>query len=1043
MNSSFFIERPVFSAVISILIVLVGGIAIVSLPIEQYPDITPPMVKITASYPGANSTTVTEALATPLEQEINGSPGMIYMESTSSNSGGLSISVTFDVGVDPDMAAVDVQNRVKLAESRLPAEVLQSGIVVEKQAPSQLMTVALTSSDPKYDEIYLSNYATINLINVIKRIPGVGRVSNMGSRYYAMMIWVSPEKLANYGLTVSDLSSAIKDQNRESAAGELGIQPMDDIDVTMPIITQGRLEDAIQFENIIIRTDDNGAVVRMKDVARVNLESNSYRYESGLDGGNAAMLGVFLLPGANALEVSSQVRGAMETVSKSFPRGLDYSVPFDLTNYIKESISGVYQTLFEAILLVIIVVFFSLQTWRSTIIPVIVVPISLIGTFAVMLVFGFSLNILTLLGLILAIGIVVDDAIVVVENVERIMEEDSLSAREASHKAMKELSGALVSTSLVLSAVFVPVSFLGGITGALFRQFSVTIAVSVLISTIIALTLTPALTAILLKPKAKDKAWIFKKIDDILDKTTNGYVLIIEMFFKNHKRVFLGFGLIFIMIIGLVKLLPTSFIPQEDQGFFLVEVEMPAGTTLPRTAKVVERVQKYFHKRNGVAHVQTYNGASPRIGGNEANSTLTIILDPWGDRSDDDQSLEQIIEDAKLEFNTYPEAILHIFKPPVIPGLGMAGGFEFKLQNKGGNSWKSLVDATDTLLLKTEVKKELENVNTSLQTDIPQLYFDLDREKAKFLGIPLADIFQNVKAFLGSMYVNDFNMFNLVYKVYIQADEEFRKYPSDLDLFYIKTESNTMVPISALGKTSFTTGPGSITRFNMFTTSTITGSSASGYSSGDAMLEMEKIVSELPEGIGYEWSGMSYQEKKASGQLGPIMILVLLFVFLFLAAQYESWSVPIAVLLTLPIAIFGAFLGVWVMGMENDIYFQIGLVTLIGLAAKNAILIVEFAKEKHESGTELVEAAIYASKLRFRPIVMTSLAFILGMIPMVIASGAGSAARKSIGTGVFFGMLVATSLGITLIPFLYVYVIKFSIKIEKFFSKLSFKSKSE
>ncbi|MCY1720843.1 multidrug efflux RND transporter permease subunit [Prolixibacteraceae bacterium Z1-6] len=1023
MKPGFFIERPVFSSVISILIVLVGCLGLLFLPIDQYPKITPPVVRISGSYPGASAVTVAEAVSTPIEQELNGTPGMIYMESSSSNSGGVSVNVTFDVGVNADLAAIEIQNRVKLAESRLPAEVVQNGLKVEKQSSSQLMTICLVSDESKFDEIYLSNFATINVLDVLRRIPGVGRVSNRGSRYYAMRIWVQPDKLASFGLTVKDLQDALKDQNRESAAGELGLQPMNDLDVTLPISTKGRLETVSDFEQIVIRAANDGTIIRMRDVADVSLESSSYSQESAINGGNTAMLAIYLLPGSNAVDVADAVKEAMAEISQNFPEGLDYLIPFDMTSYIKASINEVYKTLFQALLLVVLVVFLSLQNWRSTLIPLIAVPISLIGTFGFMLALGFSLNILTLLGLILSIGIVVDDAIVVVEAVIQIMHDEKLNAREATHKAMKNLSGALITTSLVLAAVFVPVSFLSGITGELYRQFSVTIVVSVLISTLVALTLSPAMCAIILKPE-QGSNFVFQKINNWLDAGNNKYTGFISKAIKNPKRMMAGFGMILILIFILARVIPTSFIPEEDQGFFVVEVELNEGATLERTRLVTNKVVEYFVNHPAVDYVQSIAGTSPRVGTNQSRAELTVTLKPWDERSKD-MSLQSVIDEAREVLHAVPEARFYFNKPPVIPGLGTSGGIELQLQAKSGASLENLVDATDTLMYYASQHSGLNNVSSSLQAEIPQLFFDVNRDRVKMLGVPLADVFSTMKAFLGSVYVNDFNMFNRIYKVYIQADKPYRANQNKLGLFYVRGSDGAMIPLTAVGETSYSTGPGSIKRYNMFSSTIIRGTPASGYSSGEAMNILEDIIKEkLPDNIGYDWSGLSYQEKKAGGQTGYVMALVFLFVFLFLAAQYESWLVPVAVLLSLPVAALGAFAGIWVFGLDNNIYFQIGLVTLIGLAAKNAILIVEFAKVEVDKGVDVVEAALQAGRLRFRPIVMTSLAFILGMLPMVLASGPGSAGRHSIGTGVFFGMLVAISVGIVLVPFFFVLTYK-------------------
>ena len=1027
MKSDFFIDRPIFS----IVIVIVGVLGLFLLPIDQYPQIVPPVVKVSASYPGASAQTVTQAVATPIEQELNGTPGMLYMESTNSNSGSFSATITFDISTDPDLAAVEIQNRVKQAEARLPAEVVQNGISVEKQASSRLMTVTLRSNDPKFDEIYLSNYATLNVLDMLRRVKGVGSVSNVGSRYYAMQIWVQPDRLANLGLTVDDLQKALKDQNRESAAGVLGQQPISDIDITTPIIAQGRLSSVGEFEDIVIRANPDGSLIRLRDVARISLEAQSYNTESGINGGNAAVLNINMLPGANAMEVAESVKKEMEEISRNFPEGITYEIPFDMTSYISQSINEVYHTLFEALILVILVVFLSLQNWRATLIPVIAVPISLIGTFGIMLAFGFSLNMMTLLGLILAIGIVVDDAIVVVENVERIMNEEHLSPYEATKKAMQGLGSAIIATSLVLCAVFVPVSFLAGITGQLYRQFTITIAVSVLISTLVALTLSPAMCALLLKPDSgKKKNKLFRYINLWLARGNRLYEKLIRKGLKHARRVVAAFGISLIAIWVLNEIVPQSFMPQEDQGYFTVELELPEGATLERTRHITERAMNYLMSREDVEYVLNVTGSSPRVGTNQSRSQLTVILKPWEDRKS--SNLRDIMEEIREELKKYPESKIYLSTPPVIPGLGSSGGFEMVLEARSDASYADLQRAADTLLYYASQRKEISGLSSSIQNDIPQLYFDVDRDKAQMLGVKIADIFSTLKTFTGSIYVNDFNMFNRIYRVYIQAEAPYRAHKDNLGLFFVKGSNNAMIPITALGTTSYTTGPGTIRRFNMFTSTTISGEAAPGYSSGQAMAILEEIASKhLPKNIGIEWSGLSYQEKHVSGQTAYILALALLFVFLFLAAQYESWSIPIAVILSLPIAGVGAYLGNWICGLENNIYFQIGLVMLVGLVAKNAILIVEFAKDEVEKGNNAVDAVIKAAHLRFRPIVMTSLAFILGMLPLVFASGPGSASRQGIGTGVFFGMIVAITVGIIFVPLLFVWVYKLKSKIMK------------
>lgn len=1024
MKRNFFLDHPVFSIVISIVITILGAIGLAMLPVDQYPRIVPPVVKVSASYPGADALTVTQAVATPIEQELNGTPGMIYMSSSSSNSGGFSALVTFDIGVDPELAAVDVQNRVKKAESRLPAEVVQNGISVEKETANKLMTITLLSSDPKFDEIYLSNYATLNVLDPLRRVPGVGSIRNVGSRYYAMQIFVMPDKLADMGLTVKDIQDALKDQNRESAAGVLGQAPMEGVDLTVPIIARGRLSSVAEFEDIVIRANAGGSIIRLRDVARVSLEASSYSTESGINGGNAAVLEINMLPGSNAMDVANQVKETMAEISRGFPEGLHYEIPFDMTTYISESIHHVYRTFFEALLLVILVVFLSLQNWRATLIPVIAVPISLIGTFGVMLIFGFSLNMLTLLGLILAIGIVVDDAIVVVENVDRIMEKDRVSPAEATRRAMGGLGSALIAMSLVLCAVFVPVSFLPGITGQLYRQFTITIAVSVIISTVVALTLSPVMCAKILRaPSHKRKRRIFRLINYWLARGNRFYCRMVGRSVRHPRRMIAAFGLALVAIYVGNALLPTSFMSPEDQGYFTVELELPEGSTIERTRQVTDRAVSFLMADKDVEYVQSVTGSSPRSGTNQAHSTLTVILKPASERGNN--SLRELRERVQAELSEYPEANVYFFTPAIIPGLGTSGGFEMVLEARADATYADLAAAVDTLKEYAAQCPEFAGLSTSMQSDIPQLFFDVDRDKARLQGIPMSDIFSTMKAFTGSVYVNDFNMFNRIYRVYIQAEAPYRKNRTNLNLFYLRGNGGAMVPVTSLGTTRYTSGPGTVARFNMFNSATVSGEAARGYSTGQAMNKLEQIVKEhLPQNIGVEWAGLSYQQKHNAGNTGAVLALAFLFVFLFLAALYESWTVPLAVILSLPVAGVGAYAGIAICGLENNIYFQIGLVMLVGLVAKNAILIVEFAKEEVDKGVEALSAALTAARLRFRPIVMTSLAFMLGLLPLVFATGPGSAARRDIGTGVFFGMLVAITVGIVFVPFFFVIINK-------------------
>lgn len=1022
MKNNFFLSHPVFAIVLSLVIVIVGAIGLALLPVDQYPQIVPPVVRVSASYPGADAVTVTQAVATPIEQEINGTPGMIYMNSTSSNSGGFNALITFDIDTDPELAAVDVQNRIKKAESRLPAEVVQNGISVAKETSTRLMTITLMSSDPKYDEVYLSNYATLNVVDMLRRIEGVGSVSSVGSRYYAMQLWLMPDKLADLGLTVKDIQNALKDQNRESAAGVIGQTPAEDIDVTMPIVARGRLSGVSEFEDIVLRADASGSIIRLRDVARVSLEASSYATESGINSGNAAVLNVTMLPGANAMEVAENVRKAMEEISASFPAGISYQIPFDMTTYISESIHHVYRTFFEALLLVILVVYLSLQNWRATLIPVIAVPISLIGTFGVMLVFGFSLNLLTLLGLILAIGIVVDDAIVVVENVDRIMNKEHLPPLEATRKAMSNLGSALIGMSLVLCAVFIPVSFLPGITGQLYRQFTITIAVSVIISTVVALTLSPVMCARLLRPASgRRRPKFFRLINLWLSRGNRFYGRRIAGALRFPRRMIALFGVALAGIYILNRTVPMSFMSPEDQGYFTVELALPEGATIERTRRVTERAMAFLESDPDVRYVLNVTGSSPRVGTNQAHSTLTVILKPWGERSGGD--IDDVRRRVLREFRAYAESDVHVSSPPIIPGLGSSGGFEMVLEARGETTYAQLQAAVDSILTHAASVPSLAGVAASVQPDIPQLYFDVDRDKTRLLGVDVSDVFSTMKALSGSQYINDFNMYNRIYRVYMQADAPYRGTRADLNLYFVRGRDGVMIPITALGKSRYTTGPGTMSRFNMFSAITITGEAAQGYSSGEAMEDIEMLAREyLGDNIGVEWSGLSYQQKHESGNTGLVLALAFLFVFLVLAALYESWSVPVAVILSLPVAGLGAYLGIWLCGLENNVFFQIGLVMLVGLVAKNAILIVEFAKEGVDRGMPPAAAARNAAALRFRPIVMTSLAFMLGLLPLLFASGPGSAARRDIGTGVFFGMLVAITAGIVFVPFFFVLV---------------------
>ena len=1031
MKADFFIDRPVFSTVLSIIIVIVGFIGLALLPVDQYPQIVPPVVRISASYPGADAQTVTQAVATPIEQELNGTPGMIYMESSSSNSGGFSATVTFDISTDPDLAAVDIQNRLKKAEARLPAEVVQNGISVEKQAASKLMTITLLSSDPKFDEIYLSNYATLNVLDMLRRVPGVGSVSNVGSRYYAMQIWVMPDKLADLGLTVKDLQTALKDQNRESAAGVLGQAPMNGIDVTIPITAQGRLSSVSEFEDIVVRANPDGSIIRLKDVAHISLEASSYNTESGINGGNAAVLNINMLPGANAMEVAALVKAAMEEISHNFPEGIGYEIPFDMTTYISESIHHVYQTLFEALLLVILVVFLSLQSWRATIIPIVAVPISLIGTFGVMLVFGFSLNMLTLLGLILAIGIVVDDAIVVLENVERHIS-DGLPPRKATAKAMQEVTGPVIAIVLVLCAVFIPVAFTGGMAGRMYQQFAITIAVSVVISGAVALTFTPALCALLLKPGHGEPNVFFRKFNGWFEGLTGKYVSIVKLLLRRSLLAVGLFVLVLVGIGGVFERVPGGLVPDEDQGYLIALMTMPDGAAISRTSAVVEKLDKAIMADPLVADVMSFSGMDAVSGAAKTNvATFFFTLKPWGERkAPGDSSFDLARKLYGMGFGLEQGSFI-AFNPPPISGMSNTGGFEMWLQDRNGRGSVELSDVAQKLAEAANKRPELQGVSTSFTVNAPQLFVELDREKARTLGVNVSDVFQTMQATFGSSYINDFNLYGRTFRVYTQSEKDYRARPEDLAEVYVRNKQDEMIPLTALINVKPTSGPQTVERFNNFQAAKFMGNPATGYSSGQAMTAMEEVAKEvLPDGYTIAWSGSSYQEKLVSSGGSLVFVLALVMVFLILAAQYESWSLPLTVLTAVPFGVLGAITAIWLRGISNDVYFQVALVTLIGLSAKNAILIVEFAVEQYRNeGKDAVHAAEEAARLRFRPIVMTSLAFILGCVPLAVSTGAGAASRHAIGTSVIGGMLVATLVAPLFVPFFFRWIMRASEKL--------------
>ena len=1024
----FFIDRPVFAIVIALVIIIAGGLSILALPIAQYPNITPPTIQVSVTYPGADAETVAQSIAIPIEEQVNGAEGMIYMSSTCTNDGRYSLVCTFEVGRDPDMANVDINNRVNKAMAKLPADAVNQGISIKKQSPNMLMVISVYSPDKTYDEIFLSNYANNQMVDAIARTSGVGSTQLVGQRDYAMRIWVDPEKLSKLGLIADDLIRVVNDQNVLAPAGSVGQPPATSGNQFQYIVkAKGRLQTVEEFENMIVRSQGDGTVLRMKDVARVELAAYSYSSMGRLSGMPATLILIYQDPSANALKTADQLRKLLGEMKQSMPPGLDYEITLDTTDFVKTSIEEVLLTLRDAIVLVIIVVFVFLGSLRATFIPMLSVPVSLVGTFALFAPLGFSINTLTLFGIVLAVGIVVDDAIVVVEAVQKHIE-DGHDPKEATKKAMDDVQGPVIAIALVLCAVFVPVAFMGGITGQLYRQFALTLSVSVLFSAITALTLTPALCTMILKPHSKKKSlmsYFNGAFNFVFGKATDAYVWSV----KKILRLSIIFILLLFCIWGgagyLLEKLPTGFVPNEDQGYFFIAVTLPDGASLDRTDALSKRSEEFIMKIPGVKRVVTMGGLN--IINNTFNSntyTVVIALDPWDERKTKEKSIKTIMMKAKTELDSYPEATAMVVLPPPIPGLGSSGGIQFELQDKSSHTPEELDKVTQDFMAELRKRPELMMVYSGYRTSLPQIDLELDRDKASNLGISISSIFRSLQVFLGGYPVNDFNIFDRTYKVMIQAEAKFRGTAQSIDKIYVRTSSGEMVPISTLATIKETSGPSLIQRYNMYRNSEIIGVGKTQYSSGQVMKAVEETAAKhLPQGYGYEWSGTSYQEKAAGSSQSIIFILALVFVFLFLAAQYESWAVPFSVLFGLPIGVFGAFYAMFLLGVDNNVYAQIGLVMLLGLAAKNAILIVEFAKERYEKeGMSLFDATVEGSRLRLRPILMTSFAFILGVVPLVIASGAGAASRHSLGTAVFGGMIFATSLGIFFIPLLYLVV---------------------
>ena len=1027
MLSEFFINRPIFASVISIVIVLAGLITIPMLPVEKTPDITPPTVVVGATYPGANAEVVAETVATPIEEAINGVDNMLYLSSSCNDNGRMETTVTFEVGTDIDMATVLVQNRVATVEAKLPEEVKRLGVTTQKQSSNITLVASLVSPDGRYDEIYMSNYITLHIKDVLVRVPGVGGIMALGSKDFAMRLWLDPDKLKARSLTTEDVLAAVREQNIQVAAGQIGSMPsLENQKFQYTIKTLGRLSSPQEFENIVLKAAPNGQVLKLKDVARVELGAEAYYWSVRLNGKPSVAMGVFQTPGANALMVAEGVGKALEELSKDFPEGLEYHIPYNPTTFISESIREVLITLLFTVFLVILSVYIFLEDWRATLVPSITIPVSLIGTFAVMLALGMSINTLTMFGLVLVIGIVVDDAIVVVENVSRIIEEEKLPAKDAAIKAMRQVTGPIIATTLVLLAVFVPTVIMGGITGRLYLQFGVTISIAVVFSTINALTLSPALCALLLRPRSEHGNRLAKLFDRFMKSSTNNYVQVVRSVIRKSAFAMLIFAAMTVASLMILKKLPTGFIPDEDEGSFFVNVRLPDGATLNRTRQVLNQVGQVLESTPGVKDYVSVAGFSMLDGAIVPNGGICFVnLEPWSKRQASSLHVTQILQGVQMRLFGISDAFCLAFSPPAIHGLGHTGGFELRLQDRGGTGLAALENTANELLFKANSSPILKQMNSTFRATVPQLYVDIDRVKAKSMGVPLSTIFDTLETCLGSAYVNDFNLFGRTFKVMAQADKDFRATADNIGRLEVRNMQGRMLPLRTLLTVRDIIGPQFVTHYNLYPSTTITGSPNPGFSTGQAIAEIERLCKEtLPAGIGYEWSGMTYQEIRAGNQAPKIFMIAALFAFLFLAAQYESWSTPLAIVFAVPLALLGAVTFTWARHYDNNIYTQIGIVLLIGLATKTAILLVEFAKAHHEEGHGIEESAIVAARLRFRPILMTALSTLIGTVPLVIATGAGAVARRALGTAVFGGMLFATILGVLMIPVFYVVVQK-------------------
>ena len=1027
MLSVFFIKRPIFAMVISLLIVLAGVVSIFILPIQEYPDVSPPTVMVSAQYVGADAFTVEESVTRPLEDRINGVQGMIYMDSSSTSSGTSSIRVYFEPGYNLDIAAVDVQNKVSIATPQLPAEVRQQGVVVDKQSPTIVCFIAMTG-DERYDEGFLSNYVTINVLDSLRRIPGVGKAENMGEKKYSMRIWLDPDRLKSLGISPNEVISAVQSQNRQAALGRLGAPPtFDDQQVQFTLTTDSQLEDVREFEEIVIRQRQDGTLVYLRDVSTIELGAEKYDWNARVNQKPAASVAIYQLPGANALDIKKQVVATMEELSARFPDGITYSIPYDTTLFVEIAIKNVVTNLIIAVLLVILIVFIFLGSWRPTIIASVAIPVSLVGTFGVMMAAGFSINFLTLFGLILAIGIVVDDVILVVENVERIMyAEPELTIPQVVKKAMLQLIGPIIATTLVLIAVFVPVSMMPGLTGSIYRQFALTISFAVMISSLNAMTLSPALSAIVIRrfEEGKGKFILFRLFDQFFDRLTGWYTALVKLLIKLRYLVVIVFIGLLVGTWWIFKVTPTGFVPSEDKGAFLIMFNLKPGTSLNRTSEMRSQVEELLRSVDGVKDLVLIDGYNMLSGTLDSSAGAGFVsLKPWSERTDPSQSIDSIIKQVNQKGAALVDATVAAFNLPGIPGIGSVGGFDFRLQDYLSGDLNTFVDYANQVIAAANADPRIAMAYTTYAPNYPFVRLDIDRKKAAALGVDLAELFVTLQAYLGSFYINDFNKYGKVFRVYIQAEKEFRSEIKDISSLFVKSRGGDMVPVAGLVQVQKTIGPSDLAHYNMFRSITITGEAAPGYSSGDAMAAMEEVSAKvLPadNAYGYEWSGMSYQEKLAGNSKIFVFGFALIVVYLVLAAQYESWVLPTMIMVSVPLVMFGALLGQNLAGLDNNLFAQIGLVLLIGLSSKNAILIIELAKEQREKGAAIHEAAVKAASQRFRAIMMTILSFVFGVIPLAVATGAGAMTMKSIGVVVLGGMVTATFISTMLVPVIYV-----------------------